>query len=80
MIYKELVDSSNIESLEYNTETLSLIVTFKGGSMYKYSGVPEKVYNQIVNAELTDKNGDRSVGGTFHKLIKTKPYPYERLI
>lgn len=79
MIYKEFVDSSNIDYLEYNTDTLELFVQFKGGGLYKYSGVPEQVYKDIVNAKLTDKEGNKSVGGTFYKLIKTKSYPYTRL-
>lgn len=80
MVYKEFVDSRLLESLEYNTDTLSLIITFKSGGVYKYSGIPEKVYRDICNAKLTNKEGNKSVGATFLKLIKNKNYPYQRLV
>jgi hypothetical protein len=44
-------ESSNIALLKYDGETLTLEVTFHGGSTYQYFDVPEQLWNGIKNAE-----------------------------
>jgi len=65
------VVSSNIESIGYLESTKTLMVEFKGGSLYEYNDVEEEIFNQIINAD--------SVGSTFNKLIKNGGYTYSKL-
>lgn len=62
------VESSNLAKVGWQDETL--VVQFKRGHMYRYSGVPLQVYNDLVDAE--------SVGGYFSKNI-AREYPYATL-
>lgn len=64
------VESSAIEMVGYEPTEMALIVVFKGGAIYRYSGVPERLYDQLMAAE--------SKGTFVNKLIK--PYfPVEPL-
>jgi hypothetical protein len=54
------VDSSNIDKLGYENETL--YVLFKNGGLYKYNSVPLFHYQEIIKAE--------SVGKYLNKEIK----------
>jgi len=47
---KQLVNSSNLYSVEYNKETKTLEVEFNKGGVYQYSNVPESVFNQLMTA------------------------------
>lgn len=55
MKYNAVHESSMIQSSTYDTQTLELIVTFNGGSSYKYEGVSEQDYNSFVSGESTGK-------------------------
>ncbi len=47
---KQLVNSSNLYSVEYNKENKTLEVEFNKGGVYQYSNVPESVFNQLMAA------------------------------
>lgn len=62
------VFSSNVRSVGYDPETQDLIVTFKTGSSYIYSGVPEELavslamapsVGQMLNSEIKPNYGFR---------------------
>jgi len=59
---REPVESSNIESIGYDAGSGVLEVEFKGGSVYQYSGIPQEVYNELMEAG--------SVGSFIHRRIK----------
>ncbi len=42
--------SSNLASCEYDAEARSLAITFRSGSTYRYSDVPETVYEGLLSA------------------------------
>ena len=44
------VTSTNIKSIGYDESTKTLEVEFKNGGLYRYSGVPENIYNNLMNA------------------------------
>ena len=44
------VASSNLSSVGYDTETMTLEIEFHGGRIYQYSGVPESEYDALMNA------------------------------
>jgi hypothetical protein len=64
------VSSSDIASIGYEAETLTLEVEFLSGRIYQYFGVPVEVYEAFMNAG--------SYGRFFHYNIKNR-YPYNRL-
>lgn len=63
MIEMNFVSSSNIDAIGYDTETAELHVRFlKSGLTYKYPGVPQEVYEELMRAD--------SKGSYFNRLIK----------
>lgn len=68
-IGEDTPQSSNILSTRHNGVD-TLWVTFKGGSIWQYSGVPKEVYHQMVLGE--------SIGSYFSKNIRGK-YPEIKL-
>lgn len=64
------VKSSQLQEVEYDSETSKLIVTFNNGSKYSYDDVPEKVFIELVSAP--------SIGSYFIKNIKSK-YKYTKI-
>lgn len=65
------VESSNIKFIGHSYPRRMLEVGFNNGSVYRYKGVPNKVYKELLNAE--------SKGKAFHYLIRSK-YPYKQTI
>jgi len=63
------VRSSNISDVGYDDETSELGVIFKGGATYRYSDVPEDVYNDFIQS--------KSLGQYLHRNIKGS-YEYTR--
>ncbi len=61
--------SSRITAMEYDPETLELRVTFKRGGVYSYRGVPEEVYDTLLQSE--------SLGQAINSFVKGV-YPYEK--
>ena len=59
---RQNVESSNLESVGYDTETQMLEVEFKDGRIYQYDNVPITVYNNLMEAD--------SPGGYFNRNIK----------
>lgn len=55
-------ESSMILSSSYDGESLKLLVTFKGGSIYQYEGVVQEDYEAFVNGE--------SIGRSFNEYIR----------
>ena len=62
------VSSSNLDSVGYENHTL--YVRFKNGSLYSYSGVPEYVYNELMDAS--------SKGHYLATYVKGH-YPYSKI-
>jgi hypothetical protein len=60
------VRSSNIHSVGYDLASRTLEVEFHSGGLYRYSGVPEIIYQGFMRAA--------SKGSYFHDHIKDR-YP-----
>ena len=60
-----LINSSNILETVYDTENKDLIITFRGGRVYKYKNIDPKIYNQF---ELSESHGK-----AFYTHFKTAP-------
>lgn len=62
------VSSSDLAAVGYAGTTLW--ISFHSGGLYEYSGVPQSVYESLMNAP--------SKGKYFHAYIK-RSYPYRRI-
>ena len=64
------VSSSNVTSVGYDPNTLTLEVEFKDGTVYQYFDVPETVYQELMRAS--------SVGQFMHTNIRNN-YRYVKV-
>ena len=65
------VKSSNIERIGYRKDTSSLLVVFKSGAGYVYSGVPEHLADGLLEAQ--------SHGTYFRENIKKGTFAFAKL-
>lgn len=61
---RQNVSSSNVKSVGYDTDSETLEIEFHSGGIYQYLGVPEYIYNSLINAS--------SIGGYFDEHIKDR--------
>lgn len=69
-VYIEITDSTLVDKVFYDPETLTLDAVFKKGARYRYRRVPAKVFAQFVLAN--------SKGKFFNTNIK-KSYVVEKI-
>jgi hypothetical protein len=67
--------SGNVEAHAYNPASQEMIAHFKSGDIYRYEGVPQKVYDQFVNAESQGSFHYNNIRGryTTTKIGKVAP-------
>ena len=58
------VESSMVHSIGYDPETKRLRVKFRDGSLYAYTGVPQSVYDKLMDAQSA-----QSIGKFIHTNI-----------
>ncbi len=61
------VQSSNLSSVGYDAETLTLEIEFHRSGIYQYFGVSPEIYEGLINAS--------SKGTYFNQVIKKGGYP-----
>ena len=49
-MYRTPVSSSHIAAIGYDPNTMTLEVEFNDGSLYQYFDVPERVYQELMQA------------------------------
>ena len=64
LVNRTPVRSSNIRSIGYEPDAMTLEVEFHSGGIYQYSSVPESIYQGIMRAA--------SKGSYFHDHIKDR--------
>lgn len=66
------VDSSNLKSIGYDSNTQTLEIEFLNGGLYQYSKVPERIYNGLMSASSHGSYFDQYVkkGGYYYKKIR----------
>lgn len=68
---REYVQSSNLASVGYDSGSQTLEVEFNNGGIYQYAGVPQNVYDGLMNAS--------SHGSYFDANVKKAGYTYTRV-
>jgi len=59
------IESSNLKSTEYDTESKKLVVEFKNGMKYEYDEVPHNIYAQFRLSESQGKFFNTNISKTF---------------
>ena len=70
-MYRTQVNSSNIQSIGYDTPSGTLEVEFTSGDIYQYYNVPEHLYGQLIHAS--------SLGGFLNDNIVKYHYRYRKM-
>ena len=65
------VQSSNLATVAYDEESRQLEIRFHSGSVYRYFGVPARVFRGLMHAS--------SHGQFFHRNIKCAGYRYRKM-
>ena len=85
------LNSSNIYGFKYEPKTGHLLVRFQKGPIYSYEGVPPYIFNVFSRGAIPAKTKgsnefgswwvgkNPSLGAAFYELIRSGPYPYERV-
>lgn len=66
------VISSDLASVGYDTINNILEIEFKKGGIYQYYGVPNNIYDGLMNAN--------SLGSYFNKNIKNGGFSFKKVI
>jgi len=59
------IESSNLKSTEYDTESKKLVVEFKNGIKYEYDEVPHNIFAQLRLSESQGKFFNTSIAKSF---------------
>ena len=59
------IESSNLKTTEYDSETKKLVVEFKNGIKYEYDEVPHNIYAQFRLSESQGKFFNTSISKTY---------------
>ena len=65
------VQSSNLATVAYDEESRQLEIRFHSGGVYRYYGVPPRIYRGLMRA--------RSHGEYFHHHIRCAGYRYRKV-
>ncbi len=60
-----LVESSNIKSIDFNSERECLVVEFHSGRTYQYDKVSQTVYDEFVNSESKGRYFNQYILGKY---------------
>jgi len=59
------VESSNIESIGYDSKSQTLEIEFLNGSLYQYFDVPEHIFSALMNADSHGKYLNANIKGIY---------------
>ena len=59
------VESSNIDSIGYDSDLKELVVKFKHAATYSYSGVEPNIFRELMSAESKGKFFSQNVKGIY---------------
>jgi len=59
------IESSNLKSTQYDTESKKLVVEFKNGIKYEYDEVPHNIFAQFRLSESQGKFFNTSIAKSF---------------
>lgn len=73
-------NSSNIEAINYLQLNRLLRINFKNGSVYEWTGVPKRKYEELLEAESKGKYFSAQIKGKYPSVkIKDSEAKYENV-
>lgn len=57
---------TNIRSITYDQDNLLLEIKFYSGATYRYRGVPDAIYRQLVETEFKDEYVTRNIKPNYY--------------
>jgi hypothetical protein len=60
-----IIESSNLKSAKYNTESQDLLVTFNSGAIYEYNKVPWEKFTKFRMAKSQGKYFNESISRSY---------------
>lgn len=60
------VNSSDLESVGYDSDTNMLVVEFKSGNTYSYEGVSQDMYNELISSDSIGKYFNQYIKGSYN--------------
>lgn len=64
-IIEVVIESSNLKSAKYNTESQDLWVTFNSGAIYEYNNVPWEKFTKFRMAKSQGKYFNESISRSY---------------
>ena len=61
-----LIESSNLKTAVYNTESQDLVVTFNSGSIYEYNKVPWELFTKFRMAKSQGKYFNENISRSYN--------------
>jgi hypothetical protein len=65
-IIEVLIESSNLKSATYNTESSNLLITFNSGSIYEYNNVPWEKFTKFRMAKSQGKYFNENISKSYN--------------
>lgn len=71
MAWTQSVFSYNVESIGYDEDSNSMLVTWKSGKVSAYEGVPEELAQQVANAPSVGSMLNSDIKNVFsHRYVR----------
>lgn len=70
-VIEVIIESSNLKSASYNTESKDLIVTFNSGAIYEYNNVPWEMFTKFRMSKSQGKHFNENISRSY-KYTKLK--------
>jgi len=61
-----LIESSNLKSAKYDTESKDMIVTFNSGAIYEYNNVPWEMFTKFRMAKSQGKYFNENISRKYN--------------
>ena len=64
-VIEVLIESSNLKSAKYDTESKNLVVTFNSGSIYEYNNVPWEKFTKFRMSKSQGKYFNENISRSY---------------
>ena len=71
-IQRQAVDSSALAAIGYSKRLEALEIEFRDGLIYRYTGVPLRMYRELISAESKARFYNKNIRGKYY-CVRVKP-------
>ncbi len=69
---RQKVDSSNLASVGYDSQSQTLEIEFNHGGIYQYFNVPSSIHNGLMGASSHGEYFDRNIKKSGYRYVKIR--------